>query len=158
MIGPTAPHEQGVSESIEILNGFGRRGLAGLQAAYYVGTGLWSLVHRRSFERVTGPKREYWLVRTVGALAVAIGAALGLPLGVFLAVLVTQIDSERFTIPADVDTAHQPHSEKQRFRTHVVLTQLLFFNHGRLAALHHLDVFPHVAFVGPAVRSPVIRM
>ena len=56
----------------------GARGLAGLQAAYYVSTGLWSLVHRRSFERITGPKQEYWLVRTVGALAVAIGAALGL--------------------------------------------------------------------------------
>ena len=54
----------------------GARGLAGLQAAYYVSTGLWSLVHRRSFERITGPKQEYWLVRTVGALAVAIGAAM----------------------------------------------------------------------------------
>lgn len=54
------------------------RRIAALQAAYYVVTGVWSIVHRRSFERLTGPKREYWLVRTVGALAVAIGAALGL--------------------------------------------------------------------------------
>jgi hypothetical protein len=53
------------------------RAIAGLHAAYYVATGAWSIVHRRSFERVTGPKRDYWLVRTVGALAVAIGTVLG---------------------------------------------------------------------------------
>lgn len=52
------------------------RWIAGAQAAYYVLTGAWSILHRRSFERVTGPKREYWLVRTVGALAIAVGAAL----------------------------------------------------------------------------------
>ena len=49
-----------------------------LQAVYYVVTGLWALVHRRSFERVTGPKADYWLVRTVGLLATAIGGALGI--------------------------------------------------------------------------------
>ncbi len=54
------------------------RRIAGLQAGYYVLTGLWSILHRRSFERITGPKCEYWLVRTVGALALAIGAVLGL--------------------------------------------------------------------------------
>lgn len=46
------------------------------QGAYYVATGVWSIAHRRSFEHVTGPKRDYWLVRTVGGLAVAIGGAL----------------------------------------------------------------------------------
>jgi hypothetical protein len=53
------------------------RRIAGVHAAYYVTTGVWSIVHRRSFERVTGPKRDYWLVRTVGALAAAIGSVLG---------------------------------------------------------------------------------
>jgi hypothetical protein len=53
------------------------RHIAGAQASYYVVTGLWSLVHRRSFESITGPKNDYWLVRTVGALAVANGAVLG---------------------------------------------------------------------------------
>jgi hypothetical protein len=48
-----------------------------LYAPYLVATGVWSLVHRRSFERVTGPKEDYWLVQTVGALAIAIGASLG---------------------------------------------------------------------------------
>lgn len=45
-------------------------------APYLVATGVWSLVHRPSFERVTGPKEDYWLVQTVGALAIAIGVSL----------------------------------------------------------------------------------
>ena len=52
--------------------------LRGLYAPYLVTTGLWSLAHRRSFERVTGPKEDYWLVQTVGALAVAIGISVGI--------------------------------------------------------------------------------
>jgi hypothetical protein len=51
--------------------------LRNLYAPYLVATGVWSLAHRRSFERVTGPKEDYWLVQTVGALAIAIGASLG---------------------------------------------------------------------------------
>jgi hypothetical protein len=47
-----------------------------LQAVYYIATGAWAVLHRPSFERITGPKTDYWLVRTVGLLAVAIGAAL----------------------------------------------------------------------------------
>jgi hypothetical protein len=46
------------------------------QGAYYVGTGVWAVVHRRSFEAISGPKTDYWLVRTVGLLAAAIGSAL----------------------------------------------------------------------------------
>lgn len=52
------------------------RTLATLHGSYYAATGIWSIVHRRSFERLTGPKTEYWLVRTVGGLALAIGASL----------------------------------------------------------------------------------
>jgi len=47
-----------------------------LQGGFYVITGLWPLIHMPSFVRVTGPKMDVWLVRTVGALAAAIGAAL----------------------------------------------------------------------------------
>ena len=52
------------------------RQLIGFQGAYYVATGVWAIVHRRSFESVTGRKTDYWLVRTVGLLAAAIGASL----------------------------------------------------------------------------------
>jgi hypothetical protein len=48
----------------------------GLQGAYYVLTGAWPLIHLPSFEAVTGPKVDHWLVRTVGLLAAAIGITL----------------------------------------------------------------------------------
>ncbi|MBE2320619.1 hypothetical protein DVA67_031960 [Solirubrobacter sp. CPCC 204708] len=43
------------------------------QAAYYLGTGLLPFVSRRAFEAVTGPKREWWLVQTVGAVVTVVG-------------------------------------------------------------------------------------
>lgn len=46
------------------------------QGVYYLVTGLWPFLHLRSFLAVTGPKRDIWLVRTVGALAAAIGIPL----------------------------------------------------------------------------------
>ena len=46
------------------------------QGAYYVATGIWSWVSLRTFEVVTGPKVDDWLVQTVGALAAAIGDTL----------------------------------------------------------------------------------
>ena len=52
-----------------------RRALAAL-AAYYLVSGTWPLVSMRSFEALTGPKTDRWLVKMVGALAVANGAAL----------------------------------------------------------------------------------
>jgi len=53
-----------------------RRALATAQGFFYVITGVWPLLHMASFERVTGPKVDRWLVKTVGALITAIGAAL----------------------------------------------------------------------------------
>jgi hypothetical protein len=53
------------------------RRAATLQAAYFLVTGLWPIVSRPTFEAVTGPKTDYWLVRTVGALASVIGTTLG---------------------------------------------------------------------------------
>ena len=46
------------------------------QGLFYVATGLWPVLHLRSFEAVTGPKRDRWLVRTTGALIAAIGGSL----------------------------------------------------------------------------------
>jgi hypothetical protein len=51
--------------------------LALAQAAYYIPTGLWPIVHPQSFQRVTGPKTDVWLVKTVGALVSVIGGVLG---------------------------------------------------------------------------------
>jgi hypothetical protein len=50
--------------------------LARAQGAFYAATGVWPLVHMRSFEAVTGPKADRWLVQTVGALVGVIGGTL----------------------------------------------------------------------------------
>jgi hypothetical protein len=47
-----------------------------LQGLYYLVTGLWPLIHLASFEAITGPKTDDWLVKMVGLLAAVIGAAL----------------------------------------------------------------------------------
>lgn len=39
-------------------------------------TGVWPLVSMRTFEMVTGPKTDKWLVKTVGVVVAVIGAAL----------------------------------------------------------------------------------
>lgn len=49
-----------------------------IQAAYLVVTGLWPVAWYRSFEWLTGPKRDDWLVRTTGLLTAVIGLAIGL--------------------------------------------------------------------------------
>ena len=46
------------------------------QAVYYVITGLWPLISLRTFEWVTGPKVDDWLVHMVGLLAATIGVTL----------------------------------------------------------------------------------
>ena len=50
--------------------------LAVVQGGYYLLTGVWSLVSPGTFQAVTGPKQDYWLVRTVGVLVGVIGAVL----------------------------------------------------------------------------------
>ena len=53
------------------------RSLAPLsQGIFYVATGLWPILHIRSFEAVTGRKRDKWLVKTTGGLIAAVGLAL----------------------------------------------------------------------------------
>ena len=47
-----------------------------VQGLFYIATGLWPIVHYRSFERVTGPKVDDWLVKTIGGLIAAVGVAL----------------------------------------------------------------------------------
>jgi hypothetical protein len=53
-----------------------RRRAVVAMAAYYLVTGAWPLLSMRSFEAVTGPKVERWLVNTVAALVLANGMTL----------------------------------------------------------------------------------
>src|SRR5947208_2053294 len=50
--------------------------IALIQAVYFLFTGLWPILHIRSFMKVTGPKQDLWLVRTVGVLVTVIGMSL----------------------------------------------------------------------------------
>jgi hypothetical protein len=50
--------------------------LAIVQGSYYLITGLWAIVHIESFQKITGPKTDVWLVKTVGLLLAVIGAGL----------------------------------------------------------------------------------
>ena len=52
--------------------------LARVQAIFYIVTGVWPLVSIRSFEAITGPKADRWLVKTVGVLVGINGLALAL--------------------------------------------------------------------------------
>ena len=47
-----------------------------VQAAYYIASGAWPLVAYRSFELVSGPKREPWLVKMVGLITIVVGVVL----------------------------------------------------------------------------------
>lgn len=55
-----------------------QRQLMRAQAAYYAVTGVWPLLSIGTFQKVTGPKHDLWLVKTVGVLVAAIGGALWL--------------------------------------------------------------------------------
>jgi hypothetical protein len=47
-----------------------------IQGFYYVLTGVWPLLSRRTFQRVTGPKSDFWLVQTVGVVVAVAGVVL----------------------------------------------------------------------------------
>jgi hypothetical protein len=47
-----------------------------LQGAFYVATAAWPILSRRTFEAVTGPKLDWWLVKTVAVLILAVGIGL----------------------------------------------------------------------------------
>jgi hypothetical protein len=50
--------------------------LALAQGIFYLVTGIWPLIDIVSFQLVTGPKTDLWLVKTVGLLVSVIGAVL----------------------------------------------------------------------------------
>ncbi len=50
--------------------------LAAAHALFLIAFGAWPNVHMRSFEAVTGKKKEPWLVRAVGLLLITSGSAI----------------------------------------------------------------------------------
>jgi hypothetical protein len=47
-----------------------------LHSVYYITTCIWPLVNIESFMKVTGPKTDTWLVKTVASLLTAIGVVI----------------------------------------------------------------------------------
>ena len=47
-----------------------------VQGIYFFVTGIWPLLHMKSFLKVTGPKTDLWLVKTVGVILAVIGVVL----------------------------------------------------------------------------------
>jgi hypothetical protein len=47
-----------------------------IQGIFYLATGVWPLLDIVSFQVVTGPKTDLWLVRTVGVLVAVVGVVL----------------------------------------------------------------------------------
>jgi len=52
--------------------------LALAQGVFYFASGLWPILSLKTFEAVTGPKLEGWLVKTTGAMIANVGAALAM--------------------------------------------------------------------------------
>lgn len=50
--------------------------LAYVQGGFYFLTGVWPIVSIGTFQAVTGPKTDLWLVKTVGAVIAVIGSVL----------------------------------------------------------------------------------
>lgn len=44
-----------------------------IQGWFYVLTGIWPVLHIKSFEMITGPKIDKWLVKTVGLMITCSG-------------------------------------------------------------------------------------
>lgn len=50
--------------------------IAYIQGIFYFLTGIWPIVDIISFMKVTGPKTDIWLVKTVGVLVIVISVAI----------------------------------------------------------------------------------
>ena len=53
-----------------------KKATATVQGLYYLVTGVWGIVALESFQNLTGPKMDLWLVRVVAALVLVIGMVL----------------------------------------------------------------------------------
>jgi hypothetical protein len=105
------------------------RRVAALQAAFYISTGVWPLLHRHSFERLTGPKVDFWLAQTVGATVAAIGAGLA------------HAASQRRHVSPELRTVAMTSAAG------LTLIDLIFVARRRISPIYLLDAASEAAFV-----------
>jgi len=106
------------------------RDVAGLQAVYYLATGVWPLLHRRSFEQLTGKKTDFWLAQTVGVTVMSIGAALA------------QAASSRRRPPPELRTVACASAAG------LALIDVVFVARGQISAVYLLDAAAELALLG----------
>jgi hypothetical protein len=115
------------------------RHVASVQAAFYLGTGIWPLLHRRSFERVTGRKTDFWLAQTVGLTVAAIGMGLA------------QAVSRRGRVPPELRTVAATTAAG------LALVDISFVARGRISAIYLADAAAEAALVAGwlLARDPI---
>lgn len=107
-----------------------------VQGAYYVLTGAWPLLSIGTFQAVTGPKTDLWLVKMVGILAVVIGAAL------LVAARGGRPGTETVTLAAGTGIGFAS-------------VDLVYSLAGRISLVYLADVPPELFFVGAALVHAV---
>jgi hypothetical protein len=105
------------------------RHVASVQAAFYVGTGVWPLLHRQSFERVTGRKTDFWLAQTVGVTVAAIGVGLA------------HAVSRQGVVPPELRTVAAASASG------LALVDLSFVARGRISKIYLADAVAELALV-----------
>jgi hypothetical protein len=99
------------------------------QGLFYAITGLWPLVHLRSFLSVTGPKVDLWLVQTVGALLAVTGLAL------YLAARRSRLSGEWALLAGGQAAA-------------LATVDIVFVSRGRISPIYLLDAAVELVLVG----------
>ncbi len=115
------------------------RHVAALQAAFYVGTGVWPVAHRRSFERLTGPKEDFWLAQTVGLTVASVGLGLA------------QAVSGRRGVPRELRTVAAATAAG------LALVDVVFVARGRISRIYLADALAESALVAAwlVAREPL---
>jgi hypothetical protein len=94
--------------------------LARAHGAFNVVFGLWPLLHYRSFEAVSGPKTDHWLVKTVGGLMTAAGYA-------------------QFRAAASLDGRAMARRIGLGTAATFMIVDLRYVSHGRISRIYLLD-------------------
>jgi hypothetical protein len=112
------------------------------QTVYYVVTGIWGLVHIRSFEWITGPKQDRWLVKTVSVLVVVIGWVIG------RAGATSRITPETVTLATGAATG-------------LTAIDVFYVSRCRISPVYLLDALANVVLIAGwfvAIRRKILRI
>ena len=114
------------------------RALAVGQGVFYVATGLWPILSLRTFEAVTGPKADGWLVKTAGVLITAIGA------GLTTAGLRRRVTPDMKLIAVGAAAG-------------LMAIDVVYVARGRIARVYLLDAFAEIGLVGAWTAARLVR-